>query len=102
MKTLLICHEGVGLDQDGLARWLASFSTLGGILVLRETRQREWKRVRAELRRVGILRFPDVLAFRAYYTLALAGRDARWEAQQLRALRQRYPDADLGAVPTLA
>jgi len=101
MKTLLICHEGALLDQEGLARWLASFSTLGGVLVLRETPERERKRVRSELRRVGILRFPDVLAFRAYYKVALARRDQRWEAQQLRTLRRRYPDADLGAVPTL-
>jgi len=27
-ETLLICHEGAVLDREGLARWLASFSTL--------------------------------------------------------------------------
>ena len=86
MKTLLICHEGAALDQEGLGRWLASFSTLGGLIVLRETRQRAWKRVRSELRRVGMIRFLDVLACRAYYTLFLSRRDRRWQAQQLREL----------------
>ena len=101
MKTLLICHEGAALDQEGLGRWLASFSTLGGLIVLRETRQRAWKRVRSELRRVGMIRFLDVLACRAYYTLFLSRRDRRWQAQQLRALGRRYPGVGVEAVPIL-
>jgi hypothetical protein len=30
MKTLVICHDGAALDQEELARWLASFSELAG------------------------------------------------------------------------
>jgi len=102
MKTLLICHDGTPLEQHGLGRWLASFSTLAGIIVLRETRRRGLKRVRSELRRVGPLRFLDVLAFRAYYALRLAARDRRWEAWRLREIAQRYPNVDLAAVPVLS
>jgi hypothetical protein len=40
MRTLLICHDDAALDRDGLARWLASFSTLTGIHVLREPPRR--------------------------------------------------------------
>jgi hypothetical protein len=28
IKTLVICHDGAALDQEELARWLASFSEL--------------------------------------------------------------------------
>ncbi|HLJ91682.1 MAG TPA: hypothetical protein VKU02_00680, partial [Gemmataceae bacterium] len=63
MRTVLICHADAALDLQGLARWLASFSQLSGIVVLDETRQRLWRRIRREVRRVGLLRFVDVLAF---------------------------------------
>src|SRR5687768_4311307 len=78
VRTLLICHEGAGLDREGLARWLASFSDLTGVVVLRERGQRVWRRLRREVRRVGPLRFADVLAFRLYYRLFLAARDRAW------------------------
>jgi methionyl-tRNA formyltransferase len=39
---------------------------------------------------VGPIRFLDVLAFRAYYGLVLAGRDARWRAARLAELCDRY------------
>src|SRR5207247_10683268 len=101
VELLLLCHGGAALAQEGLGRWLASFSTLGGLIVLREPRRRAWKRVRSELRRVGMIRFLDVLACRAYYTLFLSRRDRRWQAQQLRELGRRYPGVGVEAVPIL-
>lgn len=92
MKTILICHEGALLDEQGLARWLASFSSSVGIIVLRETRQRVWRRINREIERVGIVRFLDVLAFQVYYKLFLAGRDREWEAQHLQELSRRFPE----------
>jgi formyl transferase-like protein len=92
MKTLLICHEDDELNRVGLARWLSSFSDLVGIVSLRETRARKWKRVRRELQRVGPLRFLDVLAFRLYYRLLLAQKDKAWEAELLQTLRRTYPE----------
>jgi hypothetical protein len=84
MKTLLICHDGALLDQVVLARWMNSFSDLVGIVVIREPRAQLWRRVRREIKRIGFLRFLDALAFRLYYSIFLASKDRRWEAQELR------------------
>ena len=100
MKSLLICHHDEPLDHDGLARWLASFSELAGVVVLDETREQALRRVRREWRRVGPLRFLDVLAFRVYYRLAHARRDARWREHRLALLRGRYADPP-ASVPVL-
>jgi hypothetical protein len=91
MRTLIICHDEASLDREGLARWLGSFSTLVGAVVIREPRGRLEKRIKREISRVGWLRFLDVLAFRAYYALALAPRDKRWESRALDHLRARFP-----------
>ncbi len=92
MRTFLICHEGEALNRIVLPRWLASFSTLSGIIVLRETYAQARRRVVREMRRVGPLRFLDVLAFRLYYTIFLAERDRRWEEEMKALLCRRYPD----------
>ncbi len=91
MRTALICHEDAPLDREGLARWLASFSDFRGTLVLRETGGRMRQRVKREVKRVGWLRFLDVLAFRLYYRLRLAADDKRWEGDALDRLRAHYP-----------
>src|SRR5262249_15467192 len=79
MRTLLICHAGDTLNQVGLARWLASFSQVTGIVVIRETRHRLLRRIQREIKRVGLARFLDVLAFRLYYRFLHASRDRAWE-----------------------
>ncbi len=91
MRTLLICHEEAELDREGLARWLASFTNLLGMVVLRETRQQKWRRIRREMKRIGLLRFLDPLAFRLYYALFLAEKDRAWEKQELDNLCRVYP-----------
>jgi hypothetical protein len=91
MRTVLICHLDDALNAQGLARWLASFTDLAGLVLLRESKQRLWRRVRREVRRVGPLRFFDVLAFRLYYRVALRGRDRRWEEEKLAELCRTYP-----------
>lgn len=96
IKTLLICHEGAALDQVGLARWLASFSHLAGMVVLRQTNRQMWRRIRREIRRVGIVRFFDVLAFRTYYRLFLSRRDRSWEGQKVKELTRLYPELRKG------
>jgi hypothetical protein len=101
MKTLLICHDGAGLDQHGLTRWLASFSELVGVIVLRETRQRVWQRIRREIQRVGLVRFCDVTAFRVYYKVCLSRWDREWEQRQLAELTRRYPGSATEAIPIL-
>lgn len=91
MKTVLICHDGATLNQEGLTRWMGSFSDLVGVVVLRERPERKWRRIRREIRRVGLLRFPDVVAMRLYYKLVLSRRDQRWEQRELARLKERYP-----------
>jgi formyl transferase-like protein len=100
MKTLLICHAGDRLNETGLARWLASFSELGGIVVIHETNRRIWKRIRREVKRVGLVRFPDVLAFRFYYRLVHATRDLQWEEQRLLDMSREYPQVS-PSIPVL-
>ncbi|HMD35944.1 MAG TPA: hypothetical protein VKH42_13295, partial [Vicinamibacterales bacterium] len=75
MRTLLICHGDAPLDREGLVRWLGSFSTFAGTVVIREPATRLHKRIRRELQRVGPLRMLDVLAFRAYHRLTSARAD---------------------------
>jgi folate-dependent phosphoribosylglycinamide formyltransferase PurN len=101
MKALLICHEGAAMTQDGLVRWLASFSDVVGMVVLRETRQRVWRRIQREIERVGVLRFLDVVAFRLYYRLFLASRDRAWEEQHLKDMARRYSKVNPKAIPIL-
>ncbi len=94
MKTLLICHDDAPLDRRALARWLHETSDLVGMIVLEETGGRFMRRVRREIKRVGVLRFLDVMAFRLYYRLFLAGGDAAWEHKELERLERRFPPLD--------
>lgn len=96
--VVLICHEEDRLDTEGLASWLASTMRLAGLIIIRDSRRTLWRAARREIRRVGLLRFLDVVAFRAYARVALAARDAAWKTQELARLRALYP-ADLNAVP---
>jgi len=91
MRTLLICHDDAPLDREGLARWLGSFSTFTGAVVIREPTTRLRKRIGRELRRVGPLRMLDVLAFRVFHRITSARADRRWIDEQLDRLRRRYP-----------
>src|SRR5882762_1122293 len=91
MRTLLICHDAAPLDGEGLTRWLGSFSTLAGVVVIHEPRQRLRKRIARELKRIGVWRFLDVLAFRVVHRLVRATSDRKWEAQALDRLRTLFP-----------
>jgi len=92
MRTLLICHDTAALDREGLARWLGSFSTFVGTVVIREPGGRLRTRIAREMSRVGRWRFLDVLAFRVYYALAHAAGDRVWEQRELARLRAWFPE----------
>jgi peptidoglycan/xylan/chitin deacetylase (PgdA/CDA1 family) len=98
VRTLLICHDDADLDSEGLARWLASFSDLTGIVVIHEKKEQFWRRIRREIRRVGILRFLDVVAFRIYYHLVLSRKDREWERLRLQELYRTYPALPKGTL----
>jgi hypothetical protein len=91
MRTVLICHAEDRIGRDALARWLASFSELGGIVAIHEQGGRMWRRVRREVQRVGVARFLDVAAFRLYYALKLRASDRRWECERLAEVESAYP-----------
>jgi methionyl-tRNA formyltransferase len=52
------------------------------------------------MKRVGVFRFLDVLAFRVYYAIWLARADRRWEARTLDRLCRTYPDV-ASSIPVL-
>ena len=98
--VVLICHEEDRLDREGLASWLASTMKLAGLLIIRDEPGRRWRAARREIRRVGALKFLDVVAFRAYARVTLASRDAAWADDALARLRAAYP-ARLQDVPQM-
>jgi folate-dependent phosphoribosylglycinamide formyltransferase PurN len=91
-RTVLICHHDEPLNRFGLARWMASFSDLAAIIVIREPQGRLTQRIRREMKRVGVLRFLDVLVFRFYYKFKLAQTDSDWTDATLKQLMQHYPE----------
>lgn len=93
MKTVLICHDGDVFDQQALPRWLASFSDMVGMVVLRERADQIRRRVKREIERSGWLRLGDIVAFRLYYKLFLNRQYRTWAAATITQLQQRYGDA---------
>ncbi len=93
MRTLLIYQEDGEIDREIIARWLASFSDLAGIVILRERRSRIKTRIKREIKRVGYLRFLDVMAFRFYYKLFLAKKDDEWRLRRISEFHEKYPKA---------
>ena len=63
MKILLIFHNEDDLDFYGLSSWLASFSALSAIIVLKERISRLLTCVQKEIKRVGLFSFFDIVAF---------------------------------------
>lgn len=99
-RAVLICHAYDPIDREGLAAWLASSFDLVGIVALVDGPRRVFRTARRELRRVGIRRFLDVLAFRAFYRARLRRADATWIQDEVKRLRSVYP-ARLAGVPVL-
>jgi len=97
-SVVLICHEEDALDCEGLASWLAITMDLRGLIVIRRDGRRLLRAGRREIRRVGWLRFADVVAWRLYARLFVSGADGEWKSAELARLRALYP-ADLERVP---
>lgn len=73
---------------------------LAGLIIIRDEPGRIWRAAQREMRRVGIVRILNVLAFRLYARLRLHGRDEAWKEWEIGRLRRRYP-ASLDGVPRL-
>ena len=91
MKTALICHHDDDLNRIALPRWLASFSDLVGLVIIRETEKQKRNRIKRELKRVGYFRFLDVLAYRAYHRFFVYPHDTVAERQILDRVSREYP-----------
>src|SRR4051812_49505236 len=102
MRTLLICHEGAALDREGLARWLGSFSTFTGTVVIREERGRIRRRIAREVRRVGWRRVVDVLAVRARDRGVHAAADRGGGRHGVGGPRAPYPDQPHPPAPVVS
>ena len=74
--------------------WLVSSSSV-------TSAGRLWRAARREIRRVGLLGFLDVVAFRAFARCAWHDGDTAWEARTVEELRRRYP-VDLEDVPHIS
>ncbi len=92
-RMVLICHHDAPLDNEGLVRWLASFTNLVGVVVLEETKADVKGRIRREWTRSGTVGLLDVMAFRLAYRLTSAAADKAWEQAELQTLKARYPAA---------
>jgi hypothetical protein len=89
-RTVLICHARSRLNLEAIASWLAHISELAGIVVIQDRASAGWTRIRHEVRRIGLLRFLDVIAFRVYYRVFLAKRDSEWLERRLDQHRIAY------------
>ena len=96
IKSLLICHDGAELNCIGIARWLVFFTDLVGIIILRESRKRKYKRIKYEIKRVGLFRFFDVILFRLFYKIFLSKKDQKKEKILIKSLVQKYPEISKG------
>lgn len=93
MKTILICHKGNELSEEGFARWMSSFSELVGIVKIKEDGSRSKQRIKAEIKRSGLFRFVfDILPYRLFSKIMHHKKDARWVKDKVKAMSQQYPD----------
>jgi len=92
LRIALICHSDEPINHDLVRRWLASFCTVVGLVLIDEDRGVWFTRLRAEYRRVGLLRLMDVLAFRVYYRLFRAAADVAWLRAEIERRSKLFPD----------
>jgi folate-dependent phosphoribosylglycinamide formyltransferase PurN len=90
MRTALICSEDSVFNRQVLPAFLASFTDLAGIVVIHDSRATKWRRLKYEWRR-SRWRLLDVIAFRLFYRLRIAGADRAWIRRRAKAELTRLP-----------
>lgn len=90
-RTVLICHAESRLNLEAIASWLANISELAGVVVIEDRPSSMRMRIRREVRRIGVFRLLDVIAFRIYYAIFLSRKDAAWLEQRLGEHQRRFP-----------
>jgi folate-dependent phosphoribosylglycinamide formyltransferase PurN len=99
-RIAIICHEDDPMNRTLILTWLASFSTVVGVVLISEDGGPRFRRIRAEYRRVGLLRLADVLLFRLHYRLFHARSDHRWEQAEIQRRCAQLPPVREG-IPLL-
>jgi folate-dependent phosphoribosylglycinamide formyltransferase PurN len=92
LRIAVICHADDPINHELVRRWLASFADVVGVVLIDEHRTRWSKRLRAEYRRVGLLRLLDVFGFRIYYRLCRAAGDRAWVDAEIERRCALLPD----------
>lgn len=87
-RSALICHKGDSINEEGIARWLASFSDLRLIIRIEDPPGQFWKRLEAERKRSGLFGLIDVIAFRIWFRFFESPEEKHWEAERLEQLRK--------------
>lgn len=100
-RSVIICHAEDPLDLAGMTAWLGSFTQLVGVVIITEPPARKRRRVWREFRRVGPIRFLDVIAFRIWYRLTQAAADADWRDRRTEDLVRLADAADLTSTERL-
>jgi hypothetical protein len=90
MRTALICSEDNVFNREVLPAFLASFTDLVGIVVIQDSPAARRRRLKHEWRRSG-WRLLDVIAFRIFYRLLIAGADRAWIRRRAEAELTRLP-----------
>jgi hypothetical protein len=100
MQTVLIHHDDSILDREIVAPGIASFSELSGLLVIREPRSNQLRRVRRKLRRSGLFPLgrrgrisPLLVPATGEIRLSLGGARTYDPRQSTPPASQRHPEA---------
>ena len=81
MRSVLICQHDSLLVREIMPRWLASFTDLAGVLVIREPRGHRLAKVKRSLRQQGLWGTIDLLAYRLFHRLRHGAGDRQQEAR---------------------
>lgn len=81
MRSVLICQHDSPLVREIMPRWLASFTDLAGVLVIREPRGHRLAKVKRSLRLQGLWGTIDLLAYRLFHRMRHGAGDRQQEAQ---------------------
>ncbi len=90
VKTLLICHHDSPLNRYGVPLWLMSFSKLSGIVIIKEEKSKKIKRLKREIKRSGLIRLFDIIAFKVFYYFRYQKKDSKWCNKKLNQLRNSF------------
>jgi len=91
MKTILMCHENDYFDKEIVARWLASFSDLAGIVLINEHPDFKKKRYKYEYKRSGFIGFVDIILYKIFHRIFLRKNENIQKSQIINRCLEQFP-----------